>query len=94
LAAIAREVMHEAEVFSGALFIFVGRSYDILKILYWERNGFAIWSKKIESKEKYHWPRLLQEAVVTLSPEQLSWLLDGYDIWAQPHRALKLSHVC
>jgi transposase len=94
LAAIAREVMQEAPVFSGALFIFIGRRYDTLKILYWEKNGFVLWNKKIESKERYHWPRVLQEVVVTLTTEQLNWLLDGYDIWAQPHRTIKFSHVC
>jgi hypothetical protein len=24
--------------------------------------------------------------VVSLTVEQLNWLLDGYDVWAQPHR--------
>jgi transposase len=94
LAALAREVMQEADVFSGALFIFIGRRYDTLKILYWEKNGFAIWHKKIETEEKYHWPRFLQEDTVTLSTEQLNWLLDGYDIWAQPHRTIKFAHAC
>ena len=48
------------------------------------RNGFALWSKRIESAEKYHWPRMPQEEVVTVTTEQLNWLLDGYDIWTQP----------
>jgi transposase len=92
LAALAQEAM-KLDPFSGALFIYVGRRFKALKILYWERNGFALWSKKIESAEKYHWPRLLDEDVVSLSAEQLNWLLDGYDIWRQPHRMLKFQHV-
>lgn len=52
-----------------------------------------MWSKKIESAEKFHWPRLLEEEVIHLTGEQLSWLLDGYDVWAQPHRTIKYSHV-
>jgi transposase len=92
LAAIAREVM-QADPFAGGLFLFIGRRFDSLKLLYWERNGFALWWKKIESDEKYHWPRLLEEDVVTLSAEQLNWLLDGYDIWTQPHRMIRFSHV-
>lgn len=92
LAALAQEVM-KIDPFSGALFIYVGRRYDALKIFYWEKNGWAVWHKKIESREKYHWPRLLQEEVVTLSPEQLGWLLDGYDVWTQPHRMLRFAHV-
>jgi hypothetical protein len=58
-----------------------------------QRNGFALWSKKIESGEKYHWPRLLEEEVVQLTVEQLNWLLDGYDIWTQPHRMIKFQHA-
>lgn len=92
LAALAKEVMRQ-DPFSPALFVFVGRKFDTLKILGWDRNGFALWCKKIESEEKFHWPRLLQEEVISLSVEQLNWLLDGYDVWAQPHRVIKYLHV-
>lgn len=92
LAALAQEAM-KCDPFSGGLFLYVGRRFNALKILYWERNGFALWSKRIESGEKYHWPRLLEEEVVTLTVEQLNWLLDGYDIWTQPHRMLKFQHA-
>ena len=92
LAALAQEVL-KVNPFSGAMFVYVGRRFNSLKILYWNRNGFALWSKKIESAEKYHWPRLLQEDVVMLSSEQLNWLLDGYDIWTQPHQLLRYQHV-
>ena len=92
LAALAREVMQQ-DAFSGALFLFVGRRFDAIKILYWDRNGFALWYKVIESDEKFHWPRLLQEDVITLSTEQLNWLLEGYDVWRQPHQMLRLLHA-
>jgi transposase len=92
LAALAQEVM-KLDPFSGGLFIYVGRRFNALKIIYWERNGFALWSKKIESSERYHWPRLLEEEVVSLTTEQVNWLLDGYDIWTQPHRMLKFQHA-
>ena len=92
LAAIASEMMPSA-VYTGAVFVFVGRRFDTLKALRWDRNGFAVWHKVIESHEKYHWPRMLAEAVVTMSIEQLDWLLDGYDVWRQPHQMLRLSQV-
>jgi len=57
------------------------------------RNGFALWHKVIESRQRFHWPRLLEQPVVTLSTEQLEWLLDGYDIWTQPHEMLRFSHA-
>ena len=92
LAALAREVM-QIDPFSQVLLVFVGRRFDALKILYWDRNGFALWWKKIESDEKFHWPRLLVEDVITLTVEQLNWLLEGYDVWAQPHRTMRFVHV-
>ena len=92
LAAIASQMMPGA-VYTGAVFVFVGRRFDTLKALRWDRNGFAVWHKVIESKDRYQWPRMLAEAVVTLSVEQLTWLLDGYDIWRQPHQMLRLLHV-
>lgn len=93
LAALVREGMGEDPFVANALFVFIGRRYNTLKILGFDRNGFALWSKKIESEEKFHWPRMLEEPVVHLSSEQLGWLLDGYDVWAQPHRMIKFSHV-
>jgi transposase len=93
LAALVREGMQQDPFAAQALYVFIGRRYDALKILSWDRNGFAVWWKKIESEEKFHWPRLLDEAVITLSSEQLNWLLDGYDVWSAPHRMIKFSHV-
>jgi transposase len=92
LAALAQEAMR-VDPFSGALLVDVGRRFNAVKILYWHLNGFALWHKRIESKERFHWPRLLQEDVVTLSVEQINWLLDGYDIWTQPHQMLRLQHA-
>jgi hypothetical protein len=50
-------------------------------------------TKVIESREKFHWPRLFQEDVVELTSEQLHWLMDGYDVWARPHKAVTFTHV-
>jgi transposase len=73
---------------SGALFVFCNHKHDKLKILYWDNTGFALWYKRLE-RDKFKWPRRLSEPVITLSEDQLHWLLDGYDITTmQPHRPL------
>lgn len=92
LAALAQEAM-KVDPFSGALLVYVGRRYNAVKVLYWHRNGFAVWHKLIQSRDKFHWPRLLEQSVVTLSAEQLEWLLEGYDIWTQPHQMLRFAHA-
>lgn len=89
LAILAQQL--QLDPMSGALFVFINRSRNKLKLLLWERNGFVIWYKRLE-RDKFHWPRAPQEQLVTLSCEQLNWLLDGYDVWRmQPHQAVHYS---
>lgn len=74
--------------FEGALFVFGNRARDKLKLLYWERNGFVLWYKRLE-RERFFWPTHLAGETIELTSQQLNWLLDGYDLsrW-QPHREL------
>ena len=79
--------------FSGAVFVFCNRHRNKLKVLYWDRSGFALWYKRLE-KEKFHWPRRWPEAVVAITQTQLHWLLDGYDITQmQAHHSLHYSSI-
>ena len=74
--------------FSEALFVFVNRSRSALKILYYERNGFCLWLKRLE-KDKFAWPKHLSDPVVSISADELHWLLQGLNIWQQsPHQRL------
>ena len=47
LHALVREHL-ELDAFAGHLFVFGSRRKDRVKILYWDRDGFAIWSKRLE----------------------------------------------
>ena len=47
LSIIATEQM-EKDPLSGALFLFCNRYRRIMKALYWDRNGFCLWQKKLE----------------------------------------------
>jgi transposase len=90
LALLAKDVIQQDPT-SGALFGFINARRNKLKLLVWERNGFIIWYKRLE-RDKFHWPPRADEAVVTLTGEQLNWLLDGYDVWRmKPHEALHFS---
>lgn len=83
----------KANPFSGSLFIFINRRRDKLKMLAWDRSGFIVWYKRLE-KEKFPWPVRSNETMVTLTGEQLHWLLDGYNVWRmKPHRTLHFSHA-
>ena len=47
LQALVREHL-ELDAFAGHLFVFSSRRKDRVRILYWDRDGFAIWSKRLE----------------------------------------------
>ena len=82
----------EHDPLSGHLFVFCNRRRDRIKILYWERSGFVLWMKRLE-RERFHWPRD-EHATVTLTGQELNWLLDGFDLarW-RPHTALHFDAV-
>ena len=64
--------------FSGDLFVFCNRMRNIVKILYWDRNGFCLWHKRLE-KDRFRWPQSADE-VLNIDQHQLQWLLSGLDI--------------
>jgi transposase len=47
LQTVVREHL-ELDAFAGHLFVFASRRKDRVKILYWDRDGFAVWSKRLE----------------------------------------------
>lgn len=79
--------------FAKALYVFINRDRTKLRILYWERNGFCLWYKRLE-RERFKWPRHLSGETVTLSAQELNWLLDGFDLWRnKPHQALHFNSI-
>ena len=60
---------------SGQLFLFRDRSGRKIKILWWDRNGFWLFYKRME-KGKLVFPKS-SEVVMALTRDQLSWLLSG-----------------
>lgn len=63
--------------FDGDLFVFCNRRRNMIKILYWDKNGFALWHKRLE-KHRFLWP-VTTDAVISLGSKELEWLLAGLD---------------
>jgi transposase len=83
----------ELSPFAETLYVFSNRRRDQVKILYWERNGFCLWQKRLE-QERFHWLRRSDAMVDKITGQQLNWLLDGYDITRfKPHKSLKYSSI-
>lgn len=77
---LATVVQQELQLNSkdGHLFVFFGRRYDRVKILYWDRNGFALWYK-ILSKGKFRPPQI-KDKRYCISTSDLNILLEGIDL--------------
>ena len=78
LAALAGEVCEQSPL-SGHLFIFHSRRRDRLKILYWDRDGLALWYKRLE-KGIFPIPKQDGRDSLAVNPAELSLLLEGVDI--------------
>ena len=76
----------QLDAFAGHLFVFTSRRRDRLKILYWDRDGFAVWSKRLE-EGTYAMPLTdsAGEQRREITAQELGALLSGIDL-SQAHR--------
>ena len=90
--AILVEGVLELDPFSGHLFVFCNRRRTTIKILYWDRNGFCLYQKRLE-KHRFRCPESREE-VMEIGPRELDFLLEGLDIRSiRPHGSLNYSTV-
>ena len=77
LAQLARQAIRE-DPLSGHLFVFANRKRNRIKILYWDRDGLAIWMKRLETGT-YRWPSPSCDHVEWTAAE-LAAVLGGIDL--------------
>lgn len=82
LAAMVQEKLG-ADPFGGHVFVFRGRRGDLIKLLWWDGDGFCLFAKRLEHG-RFLWPQTA-EGAVHLTTAQLSMLLEGID-WRRPVR--------
>lgn len=78
------------DALSGDLYLFCSRDRRLLKALYWDRNGFCLWQKRLE-KDRFPWPRD-REDVMTITREEFDMILAGIDFF-NAHKTLNFSSV-
>lgn len=83
LAALVQTVLTE-NPFSGQLFVFRGRRGDKIKLLWFDGDGLCLFAKRLE-RGRFVWPQA-QSGAVSLTPAQLSMLLEGID-WRRVRRS-------
>jgi transposase len=77
LHALVRDHLQQ-DAFAGHLYLFSNRRKDRVKLLYWDRDGFALWAKRLE-EGTYAWPER-GENPWQMSAAELSALLSGIDL--------------
>ena len=93
LGRMVEEIIRE-DPFAGHLFVFVNKRRDRTKILYWDRDGYAIWYKRLE-EGTFRLPASGSERV-ELTAAELSLLLSGIDLarTRKRKRYSRVSAVC
>ena len=77
--------------FTDGLFLFCNRDRRILKALYWHKNGFCAWQKRL-SKHRFPWPQDTSSAHRQIDRKGLGMLLDGKDFF-HAHENLSYENV-
>jgi len=75
LSIIVASNMQKNPTQEGEIFLFYNRALDKVKTLYWDKNGFCLWYKRLE-KGRFNIPKEIK----VISYDQLRWLIDGLDI--------------
>jgi transposase len=63
---------------SGHLFVFRNKRRDRVKILYWDKDGFALWYKRLE-KGTFRFPEA-KDGRVEVTPAEMAAVLEGIDL--------------
>lgn len=68
----------QKDVYSGNLFVFLNKRQDRIKILYWDRNGYCFWYKRLE-EGSFRMPKMTGN-VYAVSSAELNLLLEGIEL--------------
>jgi transposase len=66
---------------AGHLFVFFGRRADQVKVLYWDRTGYCVWTKRLE-RGRFRLPRATPgpDGCVEVESAELGLILEGIDL--------------
>ena len=85
LIAIVRNTL-DADPLADHLFVFLNRTQTLMKILYWDGDGFAIWYKRLETGT-FRFPSCIGDSKsIDVTRSGLSMILEGIDLSQLPKR--------
>ena len=87
LMVIVRDVFKH-DPLGGHLFVFFSRRCDRVRVVYWDRNGFAMWSKRLErGRFKPEFSRDGTLAAGAIEAADLALIVEGIDLRGASRRA-------
>ena len=87
LMALVRDVL-QYDPLSGHLFVFFSKRRDRVRVVYWDRNGFAMWTKRLERGR--FCPTFSADGKLTASAmeaAELALIIEGIDLAGARRRA-------
>lgn len=70
----------QLDAFAGHLYIFSNRRKDRLKVIYWDRDGFAVWAKRLEEGSFAIPAGEPGSTRIEITTEELGAVLSGIDL--------------
>jgi len=77
LAMMVRHIIKQ-DVLSGHIFVFRNKRGTMLKLLYWDKDGYAIWYKRLE-KGTFSWTSNANEDGL-IDSREFALILEGLDV--------------
>jgi len=80
LMTLVRDVLGE-DIFDGHLFVFFTRRRDRVRIIYWDRNGIAMWTKRLE-RGRFRFQQATDESIEVrmIEAAELGLILEGIEL--------------
>lgn len=91
LAELVRQYF-QADPQSGHLFVFRNKREDCLKVLYWDRDGYALWYKRLE-RGTFSLPAGRVAGGVEIDATTLAMLIGGVDLKATKKRKNRMPEM-
>lgn len=81
---------HNAHLHDGSIYVFYNKHRDKVKCLFWDRNGFVLYYKRLD-KCRFKMKDMLHE-VESITAEELEILLSGFDPKPVERKQMYLEH--
>lgn len=80
LMVIVRDVLGH-DPLSGHLFVFFSKRCDRVRIVYWDRNGFAMWTKRLElGRFRPEFAEVGKLSAQAIESAELGLIIEGLDL--------------